>query len=146
MTVLFWCLVNCSKALVLFVLYTIWQFCVTFNYYYGKWDWRSIKAVPFFRFWHLFYVDMLCIWTFCYFVDNCRLSGKIVPDMSTKKFLNDNTFALWVINVQNISLKTEKMTEITLLIHSWPISFWNWDSEVVVLAMYCFEYSFLGQV
>ena len=37
------------------------------------------------------FISLVLIFEHCYFVDNCQLSGKIGPGMSTKKFLIDNS-------------------------------------------------------
>ena len=37
------------------------------------------------------FISFVLIFEHYNFVDNCRLMGKIGPDMSTKKFLNDNS-------------------------------------------------------
>ena len=37
------------------------------------------------------FISLVLIFEQCYFVNDCGLSGKIRPDMSTKIFLNDNS-------------------------------------------------------
>ena len=51
--------------------------------YYGKWEniYNSCGV----------FISFVLIYEHCYLVNNCRLSGKIGSNMSTKIFLNDNS-------------------------------------------------------